>query len=141
MWPCLILAPFENPLLSVRGGLASFGEDDPPLHAISAPLTLARERSYAEKNTALRRTRSAGRTNGSFRRLAHAGAIHEHRRGTSSRAKQCRHLRYFPHGTIDCGGSRRMRMAQHYAHEQRREARCWNRSIHLSAERAWRHHR
>src|SRR5436190_17410777 len=84
-----------------------FREADPPLHAIAALLTLARERTYcAKKDTALRRTCPAWCENGSFRGVAHAGAIHEHRRGTSSGAKQHRHLGYFAHGTIDCGGRR-----------------------------------
>src|SRR6266536_31341 len=70
-----------------------FGEADPPLHAIAALLTLARERNYcAKKDPALRRTCPAWCENGSFRGMAHAGAIHEHCRGTSSGAKQHRHL-------------------------------------------------
>ena len=51
------------------------------------------------------------------RRLAHAGAIHQHRGRTSGRAKKRRHLRHFAHGTADRLGTGRGGLAQQDADE------------------------
>ena len=74
--------------------------------AICCSLVWRVSEAATKENATLRRTCSARRENSPLRWVAHARAIHEHRRGTSSRAKQCRHLRHFAHGTIDRRRSR-----------------------------------
>src|SRR6202022_3512638 len=104
-------------------------------------LRSVRERTRAEKDTAVSRARKTRREDGAVRRLADAGSIHQHRGRTSGCAKECRDVRYFAHGAIDCRWKRRAQLAEHDVDQQHRQVGGRPGAIHILAERTRRNHR